>query len=142
MGQETEERGSQPRGFKVEDRRRFTATGEPREGGEEPPAAQGTSPPPPSEEPSFRLSEPPPRPEITFSTFVLSLGTQALVQLGEMPDPLTRKVSPDLVGAQQTIDILGVLEEKTRGNLNADEAELLRRLLFDLRLRYVEKTRN
>lgn len=141
MAQPTDERDSEPRSFKVEDRRRFTATGEPREGNDESVTAEGASSPG-KEGPGFRLTEPPPRPEITFSTFVISLGTQALVHLGEIPDPLTREVRTDLPAAQETIDILGMLEEKTRGNLDAGEAELLRRLLFDLRLRYVEKSRS
>lgn len=137
MSQERDPQAEE-RGFKVEDRRRFTSSGEPRSGGEEQHVERGGGQ---TASEQFRMSAPPPEPEISFSTFVISLGTQALVQLGEIPDPLSREVHTDLVSAQQTIDILGMLEQKTRGNLDADEAELLRRLLFDLRLRYAEKAR-
>jgi len=81
-----------------------------------------------------------PRP-LDFSTFLLSLGTSALVQLGEAPDP-TSGVSPpaDLAAARQTIDLLGVLEKKTQGNLTESEGNLLRHLLRDLRLHYISKS--
>lgn len=75
---------------------------------------------------------------LDFSTFLLSLGTSALVQMGEAPVPGMGKVETDLPGARQTIDILGMLEEKTDGNLSDAEANLLRNLLRDLRLRYVQ----
>jgi len=74
---------------------------------------------------------------IDFSTFVLSLGTSALVQLGEAPVPGGDQIERDVEGARQTIDILVMLEGKTAGNLSEQEASLLRNLLTDLRLRYV-----
>lgn len=76
---------------------------------------------------------------LDFSTFLLSLGTSALVQLGEAPDP-TRggKPCPDLDGARQTIDLLGLLQDKTKGNLEPGEERLLKSLLADLRLRFVQ----
>jgi hypothetical protein len=74
---------------------------------------------------------------LDFSTFVLSLGTSALVQMGEAPAPDGGRIEKDLQGARQTIDILAVLEEKTAGNLSEQEASLLRNLLTDLRLRYM-----
>lgn len=80
-------------------------------------------------------------PEIDFSSFVFSLSTSALLHLGEVPDPVTRKIEKDLPLAKQTIDILGMLEEKTRGNLTADEAKLLENLLADLRWRYVREAK-
>ena len=80
-----------------------------------------------------------PLPEINFSTFVLSLGSTALVQLGEIEDPATGALSENFVSAKQTIDILGVLEEKTQGNLDNEETSLLTNLLYDLRMRYVNK---
>lgn len=79
---------------------------------------------------------------ITFSTFVLSLGTSALVHLGEMEDPAARGTRVDLALARQTIDILGILEEKTRGNLLREEEGLLRNLLTDLRMRFVYSRRS
>jgi len=74
---------------------------------------------------------------LDFSTFVLSLGTSALVQLGEAPAPGGQEFERDLEGARQTIDILAMLDNKTRGNLSEQEASLLRNLLTDLRLRVV-----
>lgn len=136
--------GEEKRGFRVEDRRRFTASGEAREeevSAESKEAAQSSGEGGAKSE-QFQMVEPPPTAEISFSTFLISLATQALVHLGEIPDPLSREVRSDLGAARQTIDILGILEQKTRGNLDAHEAELLRQILFDLRLRYVEKTRS
>ncbi|HSB20232.1 MAG TPA: DUF1844 domain-containing protein [Anaeromyxobacteraceae bacterium] len=78
--------------------------------------------------------------EIDFTTFVISLGSSAFVHLGEVPHPESQVASPNLVLAKQTIDILGMLQAKTRGNLTPEEEKLLEHLLLDLRLRYVEKT--
>jgi hypothetical protein len=79
---------------------------------------------------------------ITFTTFVLSLSTAALQHLGvsiaEGDDP---KPEVNLQAAQQTIDILEMLAEKTKGNLSEEEDKLLGTLLYDLRMRYVEATR-
>jgi hypothetical protein len=69
---------------------------------------------------------------------VISLCTQALAHLGEIPDPATGTISADLTGARQLIDILAMLQEKTRGNLDADESSLLEQALYDLRIKYVE----
>jgi hypothetical protein len=81
-------------------------------------------------------------PEIDFSYFVFSLSTSALLHLGEVPDPVTRTTERNLPLAKQTIDILGMLEEKTRGNLTGDEAKLLENLLTDLRWRYVRESKS
>ena len=81
-------------------------------------------------------------PRVDFSTFVLSLGTTALYQLGAMPDPATgQKVEPDPLVAQQTIDTLEMLRDKTRGNLDDEERKLIDSLLYELRMRFVEATR-
>jgi hypothetical protein len=79
-------------------------------------------------------------PEVTFSTFVFSLSSSALVHLGEVPDPVTNKVEKDLALAKQIIDTLAMLEEKTRGNLERDEQQLLQTVLYDLRLRFVKQS--
>jgi hypothetical protein len=76
---------------------------------------------------------------IDFYTFCLSLGSSAFVHMGDAPHPETGELQPNLVLAQQTIDILGMLQEKTRGNLNEEEARFLENLLVDLRLRFVTK---
>lgn len=83
---------------------------------------------------------PPASPPIDFYTFCVSLGSSAFVHLGDAPHPETGETTADLALAKQTIDILGMLEEKTRGNLSEEEASFLRHLLVDLRLRYVGKT--
>jgi len=75
---------------------------------------------------------------IDFSTFVLSLGSSALVHLGDMAHPEAQQEQENLALARQTIDILAMLEEKTRGNLTGDEERLVAQILFDLRMRYVE----
>jgi Domain of unknown function (DUF1844) len=79
--------------------------------------------------------------EITFGTFLVGLSTQALMHLGDIPDPQTGKPEQDLVGAQQLIDIIGMLEQKTRGNLDRDEAQLIEAILYELRMKYVERAR-
>lgn len=76
-------------------------------------------------------------PEVTFSTFVLSLASSALVQLGEVPDPATGTLRPDAQLAKHAIDTLAMLEEKTRKGLNRNETELLQSLLYELRMKYV-----
>ena len=81
-----------------------------------------------------------PLPAIDFSTFILSLSTSALYQLGLAPDPETGEAAePNRLIARQTIDTLEMLREKTRGNLEPDEAKLVESLLYELRMRFVEK---
>ena len=80
-------------------------------------------------------------PHVDFSTFVLSLSHSALMHLGEAPSPETGKVEQDLALARQTIDLLGMLEEKTRGNLTGEEERLIAQILFELRMRYVERSK-
>ena len=78
-------------------------------------------------------------PQVTFSTFILSLASSALVQLGEVPNPETGATEQDLVIAKHTIDILTMLEEKTSRCLDADEARLREGILYELRRKYVMK---
>jgi hypothetical protein len=82
-----------------------------------------------------------PLPEITFASFLISLSSSAFIHLGEIPDPATKEVKKDLALAKQTIDILGLLREKTRNNLQEEEDKLFDHLLYDLRMRYVKETR-
>jgi hypothetical protein len=128
------------RGFKVEDRRRFSPeTGEPRETVEKSESSEGLSEKAPSEGPGENQKAGQQElPQIDFSTFVISLSTQTLMHLGEIPDPLTGKVESDFAVAKQMIDIIGLLREKTQGNLNQGEEKLMDDLLYDLRMRYVE----
>ena len=76
---------------------------------------------------------------ITFLPFVMSLAHTAAVHFGDIPDPVSGQTSePNLAAAQQMIDILSLLEEKTRGNLTAEERQILEQILFELRMRFVE----
>jgi Domain of unknown function (DUF1844) len=77
---------------------------------------------------------------MNFASFLISLGTQAFMHLGDIPNPLTQQREKDLPAAKQMIDLLGILQTKTQGNLTADEGRLLQQLLLDLRLRYVRET--
>lgn len=77
-------------------------------------------------------------PPVDFHTFILSLGSSALLHLGELEHPEAGAPKQDLPLAKQTIDILAMLQEKTKGNLTPPEDKLMESLLYDLRLRYVE----
>jgi hypothetical protein len=99
------------------------------------PAERPTQAPPQADEPSATAAE-----EINFASFLISLGSQAFMHLGDIPNPMTQQREKDLPAAKQMIDLLGLLETKTKGNLTADEERLLRQLLLDLRLRYVRET--
>ncbi|HVO22666.1 MAG TPA: DUF1844 domain-containing protein [Candidatus Margulisiibacteriota bacterium] len=143
-----DEERQEKRGFKVEDRRRFSDSGEPRsEGaGSTPPesTATGAAEHGPTGQKAAAAEPRHPDPLLTdlnFSTFVISLSTQALAHLGEIENPIDRSMAVDLGAAKQLIDILGILKDKTKGNLDTTEAGLLDNMLYDLRLRYVERVR-
>ena len=131
------------KGFTVQDRRRFSETGDSRDdapssmdaGDSVQKKATGDST---SQSPGKAEEQQTALPEINFSTFIISLSTQALMHLGEIANPLTGKVEPDRPVAKQMIDIIGMLREKTRGNLNSGEDRLIEDILFDLRMKYVE----
>jgi len=80
-----------------------------------------------------------PAPEITFASLILSLSSTAFMNLGALPDPNTGQTEKNLTLAKQTIDLLGVLREKTRNNLELDEENLFDHLLYDLRLAYIKE---
>jgi hypothetical protein len=81
-----------------------------------------------------------PLPEINFASFLISLSSSAFVHLGDMPNPVTGETEKNLPMAKQTIDLLGLLREKTRNNLLEEEEKLFDHLLYDLRMRYVKET--
>ena len=126
-------------GFKVTDRRSFNE-----EAGARAEAPAG--PPDVANAPSSAgvTADPPVAafPPVDFHTFVLSLGSSALLHLGEIENPNDGMSQKDLPLAKHTIDILVMLEEKTKGNLSTAEEKLMESLLYDLRLRYVEATRS
>jgi hypothetical protein len=82
-----------------------------------------------------------PQPELTFTAFVLSLASTAAIHFGDLADPVSGETAEtNLDGAAQMIEILSLLEAKTRGNLTAEEREILNQVLYELRLRFVEAT--
>jgi hypothetical protein len=78
-------------------------------------------------------------PGVNFSTFILTLKSSALLNLGQIADPVTGKKDKNLQLAKYTIDVIMLLEEKTRGNLTTEEAGLIKNILHDLRLMYVRE---
>lgn len=78
-------------------------------------------------------------PAINFMTFIMSLNASAMVNLGIIEDPATGQKTKNMALGKQTIDILGMLEEKTKGNLNNDEEHMLKNILYDLRIIYVKE---
>jgi hypothetical protein len=122
---------SKATGFTINDRRAFTDDGAPRTADDR--RAEGQ--PAGADEPSPAL------PAVDFHTFVLSLGSSALLHLGELEHPDAGAPQKDLPLAKHTIDILVMLAEKTKGNLTPAEDKLIESLLYDLRLRYVEASK-
>ncbi len=78
------------------------------------------------------------QPPVNFITFILSLAGSVQIHLGLMPNPTDSKIEKNLPVAKQTIDLLDVLKEKTKGNLTKDEDELFEHVLFELRMKYME----
>ena len=142
------------KGFVVKDRRIFTDDDKQAEAKDErtqtqpstdeevqaePTAAETRAPETPESSKSDASEEPPQFPEINFPTFVVSLNASALLHLGAIEDPTSGQKDKNLPMAKQTIDILSMLEEKTAGNLNNEEKNLLKNILYDLRLMYVKE---
>ena len=79
--------------------------------------------------------------QLTFTAFVLSLASTAAIHFGDLPDPASgERAEVNIDGAAQMIEILALMEQKTRGNLTAEEREVLNQVLYELRLRFVEAT--
>ena len=95
--------------------------------------AQKETTPEERQEPEIHL------PEINFATFIISLNASALVHLGVIDEPATGKKIKNLAMGKQTIDILSMMEEKTRGNLSKEEESMLKNILYDLRIIYVKE---
>jgi len=135
MGEDTEEKG-----FVIKDKRKFNESGESRQSKSGETEEKKTTEE--KQTPKSEAEEERHLPEINFSSFVLSLSTSALYQFGDFPDPVSKKTEKNLTGVKQTIDILGMLREKTEGNLNDMEKELINGILFELRMRYVKEKGN
>jgi len=127
-------------GFTISDKRHFTSEGEVRKE-ETDQVAKGPTPPaadtgaPPTAERRTETEE-----RIDFPSYVLTYYTQGLVLLGEVPNPYTNKKEENLEAARHTIDILTLLQEKTRGNLDREEQQLLDSVLYELRMKFMAKT--
>ncbi len=126
--------------FVVNDKRLFTKDGELNAGAPETPKveaeAPGSGPRGGAASPSGRNAAPAP-PPADFTGLLVGLATSAFIHLGEDPEPGQPETQPDLVAAKHAIDLLAVLQAKTRGNLEPEEEALLTTLLYDLRMRYV-----
>lgn len=153
------EQKKEPEPLTVVDRRRFTTEGERRHDVE-----QSPTPAPPSEPPPKPAAQAPSRPQprheseparqarqvyeqqsgragdrkSDMETLILSLSTSAMIQLGLVEDPAGGRIPADLEAARHTIDMLAVVQEKTRGNLTPPEEQLLEQVLYELRLAYVK----
>ena len=127
------------KGYTVEDRRYLHKSEEEKaKMREEEAAARQTPDEAPEEAPE--TAQEMPQPEITFTSFLISLSSSAFIHLGDIPDPATGETNQDLPLAKQTIDLLGLLREKTRNNLREEEEKLFDHLLYDLRMRYLKET--
>jgi hypothetical protein len=125
---------NEEKGFVFKDRRKIFS-----ESDQEPEQKKPT----PQEEPVQQREEPkeqpsyPPLPEVNFSTLIVSLSTEILFHMGELPHPVSGETKKDLPLAKHAIDTLAMLKEKTQGNLTEDEQKLLEGMLYDLRMAYI-----
>lgn len=139
---------NEEKGFKVTDRRGFTSDGEPRSDAEESSQKSQSVPEPvksqaeaSTEKPAEEQPKPgePKPPEVGFLDLVHMLATNALMQLGDVADPVSGERSENLPGVQVMVAFLAMLQEKTKGNLEGDEAKVLEEVLYDLRMRFMTK---
>jgi Domain of unknown function (DUF1844) len=133
---EEEKKGS---GFVVKDKRLFTESGEAQPSDEKTTSAKEEPKTASSDEAQASDEKEPDYPPINFTNFVLSLSTSALFHFGDFPAQEGGKTEKNLPAAKQTIDILDMLGEKTKGNLNENENHLISSVLYELKLRYVKE---
>jgi hypothetical protein len=128
-------RDQEEQGFKVTDKRPFSEEGELRKeaASEEQKTEESASA---GESRSSREAPP----KIDFPSYILSYYTQGLVLLGEVPNPYTNKKEEDLEGARHIVDILEMLQEKTKGNLAKEEGQLVESVLYEMRMKFMAKT--
>jgi hypothetical protein len=133
MDMEEEEKG-----FVIKDRRTFDKEGELKE-------EKAPEPAPEKEKQQKQKTvedERPPLPEVNFNSLIFSLSSSAFFNLGEIADPQTGQRQKDLPMAKHSIDIIAMLQEKTKGNLNDEEAKFIDNILAELRIRYVKAVKN
>jgi hypothetical protein len=149
MEPEREEEQSE-KGFTISDKRLFTKEGARRAPSSAAEAPQASAPPPreaprtePPRRPRPEAGEPSRRelPAVDFATFVAMLANNIMMFLGQIPDPVSQQRRRDLPQAKHTIDILLMLRDKTRGNLTAEETQLMQELLPQLQMAYVSASR-
>jgi hypothetical protein len=129
------------KGFVIKDKRIFDESGEARTEElkkEETTEDAKTEEKPPEKESQERAQEEY-LPDVTFSSFVFSLSTTVMYHFGDFPDPVTKKAQRNLAAAKQAIDILNMIKNKTVGNLDNNEKEMLEGILYELMMRYVKE---
>lgn len=143
-----ENQESEEKDFKVEDKRKIGKEGGDEEKSEKP--SEKTAPqnkgPKDGKSEESRAEEPPESkkqeiPPIDFASFIISLSTSVLIYLGEIPDPLSNEKKEDFISAKQTIDLISLLKEKTKGNLTQQEEEFMENILYDLKMRFVKASK-
>lgn len=122
-------------GFTIKDRRTFDTEGKVKEEAKKEAKEEGKKDEKAEEKGEKEFT---PLPEVNFSSFLLSLSSSILLHLGEIADPQSGEKKKDLALAKQTIDIITLLKDKTEGNLTEEEQNLLKHLLYDLRMRFVK----
>jgi len=140
--------GKKEESFTVSDKRRFVVDGSGEvnpEGdvgaGEKKEVPETSEPSREEQQKKFSEGEGTPLPDIDFSTFIFSLSSSAMLHLGLMENPYSKTVDKNLSLAKQTIDIISMLKDKTKGNLSEEEKNLITHLLTELRLKYVTEAK-
>ena len=136
--QKEKEEKNKDSGFVVKDKRLFAESDKPRQKEEvKPSIAEEKSQP--QETPETAANQEADYPPINFTNFVFSLSTSAFFHFGDFPDAKGGKAQKNLPAAKQTIDILDMLHEKTKGNLDENENKLIQSVLYELKMRYVKE---
>lgn len=129
----TDEKKAEKKGYTFTDRRGLGDGPESEDTAPQEPASRQDTGPIPSEPPSGRGTQL----SIDFTTLIMSFASAAMFSMGRVPDPATGAVHKDLLIAQQNIEIIMLLHEKTRGNLTADEEKLMDQVLYELKMSYL-----
>ncbi len=135
---EKKNRKKKDSGFVVKDKRLFAESDEPRPKEEVKPSAAAEAPKP-QESPERATNPEADYPLVNFTNFVFSLSTSAFFHFGDFPDSEGGASQKNLPAAKQTIDILDMLNEKTKGNLDENENKLIQSVLYELKMRYVKE---
>ena len=132
---------TEDKGFTVRDRRSFDEEGDLKDEKETKEAA-GPEPKPEEEKKQTEAPKNQPLPEVNFNSLIFSLSSSALLHIGEIADPQTGEKRVDLPMAKHSIDIISMLMDKTKGNLDNEEQKFIDNILADLRLRYVKAVKS